>query len=266
MVLDGKKIAEELLVATQTAVAHLSRQPKLVDVVVGDDAVQMQFVRMKQKKAEAVGIHFVVESLPLYTTTEAVVARLLELGQDAAVDAVVVQLPLPAHIETDTVLNAIAPHQDVDGLGATSRFVAPTAEAIVTILDSLHLQLQSEVLVVVGQGRLVGAPVTKLLRARGLEVTVVDEHTENAAAILQQATVLISAVGKPHFIRSDTVSAGVVVIDAGTSESGGVVMGDVAPEVAEIARYMTPVPGGVGPVTVACLLRHVVQVVEVKHG
>ncbi len=184
----------------------------------------------------------------------------------------IVLLPLPHHIDRQAVLNAVPLVLDVDTTGAQASqlfyenkalYAYPTALAVLAVLDSLALDLSEKKIVMVGQGMLVGKPVTHMLRARGLDVTVVDRDTPDPTSLFKNADVLISAVGKPHFITKDDLKQGVIVIDAGTSELEGGVVGDIDPEgLSSVASAFSPVPGGVGPVTVAMLMQNIVQSAE----
>jgi 5,10-methylene-tetrahydrofolate dehydrogenase/methenyl tetrahydrofolate cyclohydrolase len=185
---------------------------------------------------------------------------------------IIIQLPLPEHIDRRVVLDAIDSHLDVDCLGteASEKFYKndnpvgfPTALACMALLDSLNIDLVGRNIVVMGQGDLVGRPVTTLLNFRGLNPSVIRSKTENKEEIIKNANVIISGIGKGNFITGDMLKPGVVLIDAGTSEDSGSIIGDVDLEsVKDLASYVSPVPGGVGPVTVAMLLNNVLTVAK----
>lgn len=261
MIIDGKAIAETIYRDLQSRIAALPVRPVLCDIVVGDDPVQDQFVRVKAKRAAEIGVEFRTVALPSSVAEEAVVQAVRD-AVASGVHGIIVQLPLPQGVHPDTILAEIPPALDIDGLVPGSVFVPPTAQAIVQILDSLGVDLSPKRFVVVGQGRLVGAPVLRLLRERGYAVEGADIRTQDLGALVRTADVVVAAAGKPGLITPDMIAPGAVVIDAGTSESGGSVVGDVVPAVAAQASYLTPVPGGVGPVTVACLYANAVRAVQ----
>ncbi len=268
MIIDGKAIAETIYDDLKDRIGTLPAAPVLCDIVVGRDPVQEQFVRVKARRAAEVGIDFRVHAIAAPTTTAAVVQAVSEAVASGA-HGVIVQLPLPTDIDSEAVLAAIPPAVDVDGLVPGSHFDPPTARAVLRILDSLGIDWDSRQCVVVGQGRLVGKPVTRLLQARGCAVVVADVMTPDVPALVRSAEVVVSAVGKPGLITTDMLRPEAVVVDAGTSESGGSILGDVAPAALAHVAFATPVPGGVGPVTVALLMEHVVrraeQVVDKVH-
>ncbi|MFM7088258.1 MAG: bifunctional 5,10-methylenetetrahydrofolate dehydrogenase/5,10-methenyltetrahydrofolate cyclohydrolase [Candidatus Paceibacterota bacterium] len=275
-IIDGKKIAAEVLAEVKDGVARLSFEPVFCDVLVGDDFASKKYVEMKAKKAQSVGIKFYHADFPLSVTTDELVTAISKLNKVPYMCGIIVQLPLPAHLDEARVLAAIDPELDVDALGwvtnekfykSESALKLPTALACTRILDSLGIDLEHKHIVVLGQGKLVGKPVTKLLTERGLTPIPVKSDTPNQIEILQKADVVISGIGHGNYIKGDMVKDGVVLIDAGTSESGAGLVGDVDMDsVKDKATYLSPCPGGVGPVTVAMLLANVLQVAQQKHN
>lgn len=279
IIIDGKKLGREILGEVKDAVARLPFQPVFTDVLVGDDPSSVQYVGMKARKAESVGIKFHNASFPATITTPELIEEIKKLNKVPSMCGIIVQLPLPEHLDRRAVLDAIDPHLDVDCLGtsASTEFYNgntslgfPTALACIAILDSLNLDLKdprqdgaSKKIVVLGQGELVGKPVFALLNFRGLNPAAVTRKTENKEQILKEADVIISGIGHGKHITGEMVKEGVVLIDAGTSESNGAIVGDIDLEsVKEVASYISPVPGGVGPVTVAMLLKNVLTVAQ----
>ncbi len=272
-IIDGRKIRDELLASLKTRVGALPFTPVFCDILVGADTVSEQYVRMKERTAESIGISPLKVSLPESITTDELVSEIQKIGTTPNLCGLIIQLPLPNHIDTQRVLDSVPAEIDVDATSSAvsdqfyagnSTFVFPTAQAVLLILDTHVPDLSGLRIVVVGQGALVGKPVTHLLQSRGLDVVPVTSTTEDVQSILQSADVLISATGKPHIIIKEMLKPGVVVIDAGTSEYGGVV-GDVVPASLEtVASIFSPVPGGVGPVTVAMLMQNVVKAAEQK--
>lgn len=274
-IIDGKKIRDEILVKIKKEIETLSFQPVFCDILVGDDPASLQYVQMKARIAEKVGIIFHKAIFPASIKTEELIKEIKILNEVPNMCGIIVQLPLPESIDKKVMLNSIDPNLDVDCLGKTAREIFynnynsqvdlayPTALACMAILDSLNLKLKGKIIVVLGQGELVGRPTAELLRKRGLTYLVVDEKTENKEYILQQADVIISAIGQAKYITRDMIKDGVILIDAGTSESNSSILGDVDLEsVKPLAEYVSPVPGGVGPVTVAMLLSNVLKVAK----
>lgn len=264
--IDGRAIASSIFQDIKNRVLSLPFKPLLCDVVVGADPVSMSYVKIKQKRANECGIDFSLIEIPETATTSDVISAIQTEQSKPNLRGLIVQLPLPPQFDSLEILNAINPKVDVDGINpnANHELVPPTAGAIMHILDSLELThgiiLREQQFVVLGNGHLVGRPVAEQLQKRGYTFQIVLADTENRAEILKHATVIISGVGKAGILTGDEVSEGVVVIDAGTSEQGGSISGDVDFEtVAPKAKFITPSPGGVGPVTVAKLLENVLQ-------
>ena len=272
VIIDGKKIRDEILNEVKREVVNLPFQPVFCDVFVGDNSVSMQYVNMKKRMAQQVGISFLDSFFPITITTEELIKEIKKLNQVSNMCGIIVQLPLPHSLDQKQILDAINPELDVDCLGtiASEKFYKyekvlgfPTALACMTILDSTDVPLKDKKIVVLGQGELVGKPVTSLLHSRLLNVETINSETENKEEILKQADVIISGIGNGKYINGDMIKEGVVIIDAGTSESGSGIVGDVDLEsVKGIAGFVSPVPGGVGPVTVAMLLKNVLEVAK----
>lgn len=272
MIIDGRKIKEEMMEEIRKEVESLPFPPVFCDILVGQDPVSAMYVRIKEKAAESVGIKFKKVEFRNETTTSEIIEEIKNLNNVPHMCGVIVQLPLPEGINKEEVLNSIRPEIDVDCLGEVTSnnfynniesLVYPTAQACLKVLDSVPIDLDSKKIVVLGQGRLVGRPVTHLLRKRNLNVETINSKTENVDNILKNADVIISAIGKGKFIKGEMVKDGVIIIDAGTSEEDGGVVGDVLFEsVKDKASYVTPCPGGVGPVTVAMLLKNVLKVAK----
>lgn len=273
-IIDGRKIKNEILEQLKTKVETLPFPPIFCDILVGDDPVSASYVRIKGRAAESVGIKFRTVNFPENVTTEEIVEEIENLNKVPLMCGIIIQLPLPPHIDTNTVLDAINPVLDVDCLGKYNNdnfynnvgsLGYPTALACIKLLDSVVSDFNNKNIVVLGQGKLVGKPVAHLLEKRGLSVSVINSRTENAKELVKNADILISAIGQGKFITREMVKEGAVIIDAGTSEENGAVVGDVDIEsVSPVVSYMTPTPGGVGPVTVAMLLENIVNVAQNK--
>lgn len=271
-IIDGKKLSQEILSNIKKEVESLHFQPIFCDVLVGEDKVSMQYVDMKMRRANAVGIAFHKAHFPESITTEELIKEIQILNKIPNMCGVILQLPLPDTIDTRLALDAVDPDLDVDCLGTLSSMKFydgdtslgfPTAFACIELLKTLDVDLKGKNIVVLGQGNLVGKPVTALFRFMNLSPVVVDSKTENKEEIIKQADIIISAIGQEKYIKGDMVKSGVVLIDAGASESGFGIVGDVdMASMDGVEGYLSPVPGGVGPVTVAMLLANVLSVAK----
>jgi len=269
IIIDGRKIKDEMLLEIKREVETLPFPPIFCDLLVGSDPSSVQYVKIKARMAESVGIKFRTAEFP-EATTEELRQEVENLNKVPHMCGIIVQLPLPTTIDKKIVLDQINPELDVDCLGminsenfyhdeATLYF--PTALACLQILDSLNLDLTNKEIIILGQGLLVGQPVAHLLRKRGLSVTTINSKTLEPEILIKRADVIISAIGRAKYLKGEMLKEGVVLIDAGTSEDNGAVSGDVDLEsVLGVAAYVSPTPGGVGPVTVAMLLENVLQV------
>jgi methylenetetrahydrofolate dehydrogenase (NADP+)/methenyltetrahydrofolate cyclohydrolase len=273
-IIDGKKFQKEILERLKGETGSLPFQPVFCDVLVGDDPASAQYVRMKGKTAESIGIKFHNANFPGDITTLELISEIEKINKIENMCGIIIQLPLPAHIDRQKVLDAILPELDVDCLGtvASQKFYGgdialgyPTALASMALLDSTGINLQDKNVVVLGQGPLVGKPVTALLKFRGLDPKIITRQTENKEELIKNADVIISGMGQGKYVKGDMIKEGAVVIDAGTSELDGGIVGDVdLDSVLGMASFVSPVPGGVGPVTVAMLLQNVLTVAKNK--
>ena len=263
MIVNGKAVAKEIYTDTATKVSLLSHVPTMAAIACAPNFETKKYLELKKRKAAKVGITLRVVELPETTTTEEAIACVEAVS--AQVDGVVVQLPFPSHIDREAVLGAVPAHKDPDGFSYGTHKGAclpPVTGAILEIAKVYNVSFADKKIVVLGQGRLVGAPIIQYLQNQGESVSILTEIDTNHTEILKTADIIISGIGTAHFVTSDMVKAGVVVFDAGTSEDGGVVVGDVHPDVAEKASLFTPVPGGIGPITVAVLLRNLITLVR----
>ncbi len=274
-IINGRKIQKEILEELRVEVMKLNFQPVFCDVLVGTDPASVQYVGMKAQMAERVGIHFHHADFPSSITTEELVKEIKVLNKIKNMCGIIIQLPLPEHLGGRAVLDAIDSDLDVDCLGtvASEKFYNgeinigfPTALACMALLDSVNLDLKNKNIVVLGQGMLVGKPVTALLKFRGLNPEIITSKTKNKIELIKNADVIISGMGQGKYITGEIIKDGAVLIDAGTSESDAGIVGDVDLEsVKDIAGFVSPVPGGVGPVTVAMLLQNVLTVAKRSH-
>ncbi len=273
-IIDGKKIRNKILISIKKEVASLPFQPIFCDVLVGNDKASAQYVQMKKNRAEEVGIKFHSAKFLAAIKTEDLIKEIKKLNRLPNMCGIIVQLPLPQKLNQNKILNAIDSSLDVDCLGkiASEKFYGgltsvcpPAALACIKLLDFSGVSLKNKKIVVLGQGKLVGKPVSALLKFRGLKSVAISSKSKNKKEIIKEADVIISGIGKGKFITGDMIKKGAVLIDAGTSESKGSVVGDIDFEsVKDKAGFISPVPGGVGPVTVAMLLNNVLHVAKNK--
>ena len=274
-IIDGKKIRDEILADIKKEISSLSFQPVFCDVLVGDDPASKQYVEMKAKNAEKLGMKFHSANFNDTISPEVLVEEIKKLEFVPNICGIIIQLPLPKKFtDRKIILDSVPTKLDVDCLGAiaSEKFYKnenaigfPTALACMALLDSLNVELKNKKIVVLGQGDLVGKPVTALLKFRGLNPEIIRSNTENKEAIIKQADIIISGMGHAKYITGDMIKTGAILIDAGTSESEGGIVGDVDLEsVKDVASFVSPVPGGVGPVTGAMLLRNVLKVAKLE--
>jgi methylenetetrahydrofolate dehydrogenase (NADP+)/methenyltetrahydrofolate cyclohydrolase len=263
MIVDGNALAKQILAQVAEEVRTAHRQPTLLALVASNDPATRSYLAIKSRFAEAAGIVMRVEMVE-NPTTESLVAR----ATAAKEDGVIIQLPLPQSIDTDAVLAAVTVEQDADVLSPSAReralVLPPVATAVAEILHQGGVVVSGAQATVIGAGRLVGEPVAKWLRENGAVVEVVTKEEGSLTESLSHADIIVAGAGTPGLVTADMVRQGVVILDAGTSEQGGVIAGDVDPGVAEVASLFTPVPGGIGPVAVACLMRNVAHLASYK--
>lgn len=257
MTVDGKIIAAELL--EQTAKDTKTLPPlTLAAITCAPDFATQRYLEMKRKKAQSVGITVDVIELPATITTDDMIAHIHAIANN--VSGVVVQLPLPEQIDTKLVLQSIPPAKDPDVFcygEKRDRLLPPVVGAINEISLRHNIVWKNKRVVVLGQGTLVGKPAARYARKQGARVRVYDKDTLDVSS-LKTADIIVSGIGQSHMLRADMVKSGVILFDAGTSEDGGELVGDMHPEIHEVSKLYTPVPGGIGPVTIAYLLKNLV--------
>lgn len=271
-IIDGKAIAEALRTQTAAEVSAFQARtgitPHLVAILTGDDPASAVYVRNKQKACEKAGLKSTLHRLPATTTQAELLALVAQCNADPTVHGILVQLPLPAQIDPQVVLDAVHPRKDVDcfhpenvGLLAQGRprFLPCTPAGVMHLLESTGVKTAGAHAVVLGRSEIVGKPMALLLVQKGADatVTVCHSRTRDLPSITRQADILIAAIGKANFVTADMVKPGAVVIDVGINRLNDKLVGDVDYNaVAPIASAITPVPGGVGPMTIALLLRN----------
>ena len=270
----AKKIRAELALETQQMIQS-GIVPHLAVVLVGDDPASAVYVRNKENACVQAGIRSTVVRLGSDCDQAALEQTVIRLNEDRTVHGILVQLPLPAHLDTSRVLALIDPQKDVDGFHAVNSglllngqqgFVPCTPRGVMDILAEYGIEPRGKHAVIVGRSNIVGKPMALLLLGADATVTICHSRTKDLASFTRSADILIAAVGRRGFITKDMVKPGAVVIDVGINrkEEGGI-CGDVAPDVFDAAGYMTPVPGGVGPMTIATLLKNTLDAAR-RHG
>jgi methylenetetrahydrofolate dehydrogenase (NADP+)/methenyltetrahydrofolate cyclohydrolase len=268
--LDGTSLSSEIEKEVKTAIEALTgRKPGLAFVLVGSHPASQTYIRMKKKRCAQVGIRSFDLELPEKISEEMLLSEIARLNQDEDVDGILVQLPLPPHLLSSKVMEAVRPEKDVDGfhplnvgkllLGETTGFFPCTPYGIVTLLSRHHIDISSKHVVIVGRSNIVGKPLAALLMQKSphgnATVTVAHSRSRDLEALCRSADILVAATGHPQTIRSSMVKEGAVVVDVGINRGLEGIVGDVAfDEVAPLCSYITPVPGGVGPMTIAMLL------------
>ena len=263
----GAPLAERVREQARVDAAELG-SVGLATVLVGDDPASHVYVSGKHKAAVEAGFHSIDRRLPVDVAQAELLSVLDELNRDDEVDGILVQLPLPGHIDAEAVLGAVAPIKDVDGFNPFNAgrlyaghptFVPATPLGIMALLEEHGVQLAGAHAVVVGRSTIVGKPIAHLLLGANATVTICHSRTRDLAAETRAGDVLVVAIGKPGLVTPDMVKEGAAVVDVGITRTDAGLLGDVSPEVAERAGFLTPVPGGVGPMTIAMLLRNTVR-------
>ncbi|HEY6460859.1 MAG TPA: bifunctional 5,10-methylenetetrahydrofolate dehydrogenase/5,10-methenyltetrahydrofolate cyclohydrolase, partial [Polyangiaceae bacterium] len=271
---DGKALAarvREEVAASVVALDHVG----VATVLVGDDPASHIYINLKQKAAEAAGIEAFDHRIPADTSQEDVLALIAKLNADDAVDGLLVQLPLPAHIDEATIIEAIDPAKDIDGIHPVNAgrlylgrptLVPGTPLGVMRMLEEYEIQLSGANAVVIGRSAIVGKPMAQLLLAANATVTTCHSRTRDLAHHTLEADVLVAAVGQPHMVKPDMVKPGSTVIDVGLTRTDDGLQGDVDPAAAERVGYITPVPGGVGPMTIAMVLQNTVAAARARRA
>ncbi|MCG1901938.1 bifunctional methylenetetrahydrofolate dehydrogenase/methenyltetrahydrofolate cyclohydrolase FolD [Staphylococcus epidermidis] len=279
-ILDGRQIAKEYRQRLKNQVNDLKEYgftPKLSVILVGNDGASQSYVKSKKKAAEKIGMISEIIHLDESTSEEVVLSELNRLNNDDTVSGILVQVPLPKQVSEQKVLEAINPEKDVDGFHPINigklyideqTFVPCTPLGIMEILKHADINLEGKNAVVIGRSHIVGQPVSKLLLQANATVTILHSRTKNMNAHLKQADVIVSAVGQPGLVTKENVKKGAVIIDVGnTPDENGKLKGDVAyDEIKEIASAITPVPGGVGPLTITMVLNNTLLAEKLRRG
>ena len=266
--MDGKALAARIRAEVAAEVAAFGRPIGLATVLVGDDPASEVYIRLKHEASLQAGLAAQDIRLPADTTEGELLAVVAELNADDAIDGLLVQLPLPKQIDEGRIIRALDPVKDVDGIhpfnagllvAGTAAHVGATPLGVLALLDEYDVELQGAHAVVIGRSDIVGKPAALLLLHRHATVTICHSRTRDLATEASRADVLVAAVGVPGIVQPRMVKEGAAVIDVGITRTDAGLVGDVAPEVAEHAGFLTPVPGGVGPMTIAMLLKSTIR-------
>ena len=281
-ILDGREVSKEMLQKLKHDVDRMKLDhihPKLAVILVGEDPASLSYIRQKQKACDKTGIEWEQFDYDTGITTDELIDKIEELNNDTTIHGILVQLPLPSHIYTPDVIKAINPHKDADGFTAYNlgkMFISPefehlapcTPKGVIHMLDYYQIDVEGKEAVIVGHSNIVGKPLSTMLLNRNATVTTCHIHTQDLAFHTKRADILCVAVGKAGLIKADMVKEGAIVVDIGVNRlENGKLVGDVEfPEISKKASYITPVPGGAGPMTVACLMENVVTAAKRIHN
>jgi methylenetetrahydrofolate dehydrogenase (NADP+)/methenyltetrahydrofolate cyclohydrolase len=273
MILDGKTLAQTIKQQLKKELKQLSKTllftPKIATILVGEDEASKVYVTMKRNAAHKIGLQSVLMKLDEQTTTEELLKHIQTLNDDPEVCGILLQHPVPKHIDEAKCFNAIAPNKDIDGVNTQNfgkmamgqpAYYSATPLGIMLLLKHYQINLEGLHAVVVGRSQILGKPLASMLLNENATVTIAHSKTKNLPQLLKQADLVIACVGKPHFVKVSQLKQGVVVIDAGYNKGN---LGDVDPtNLSEVASAYTPVPGGVGPMTIAALLSQAVKSIK----
>ena len=272
-ILDGKKLREKILEGLKSKVEKFQTKPTLVVILAGDNPASKIYVNNKKKTAEKLGINSQVINYPANVTEKELLSKIEELNNDKSVTAILVQLPLPEHISKENIIDAISPQKDVDGFtpynfgrlfSGEEPIVYPcTPKGILLLLDEYNIEIEGKHAVVIGRSNIVGRPMAQMLLKRNATVTMCHSKTKNLAQITKTADIIISAAGK-NIIKGEILKSDCVVVDVGIfKDENGKTRGDVDFDSAsQICSYISPVPGGVGPMTITSLMLNTVELFE----
>ncbi|HHT82115.1 MAG TPA: bifunctional 5,10-methylenetetrahydrofolate dehydrogenase/5,10-methenyltetrahydrofolate cyclohydrolase [Acholeplasmataceae bacterium] len=278
VIMNGKEVSklrnEELKQKIDASIKKVGRAPSLAVILVGDDPASHIYVNSKVRQAKEVGINSTDIKLPESTSSKELADLIKKLNDDDNVDGILIQLPLPKHIKEGDMLDLVDPNKDVDGFSVLNQgklfqnrdsILSATPKGIINLIDHYKIELEGINATVIGRSLIVGMPMAKLLLNRNATVTTCHRYTKNLVEHTKNADLIVVATGQKHLIKKDMVKEGVIIIDVGINREGNKIYGDVDYEnVKEVASYITPVPGGVGPMTISALLENVYEVFSKK--
>lgn len=265
MIIDGRSIANAILVDLWEKTKKLSKKPKLSVILLGASAASLSYIKQKERSSVIAGIDFELRQMSVDTTEAELIKNIQELNEDNQINGIIVQLPLPHHIDTNTIIETIDPRKDVDGFTSqnigklflgTTELVSCTPKGVMRLLRESEIKICWENIVMIGKSNIVGKPLSLLLMNAGWTVTVCHKDTKNLEEFTKNADIIIIAAGCPGLLQKDMVRPGVTIIDVGFTLVDGKIRGDSDFEALEPISLITPVPGGVGPMTVAMLMEN----------
>ena len=275
MIIYGSEVSKRFKEEMKNEVSSLNRAPSLCVILVGDNPASLSYIRGKEKACNEIGIKFTLLKADENISEENLVKMVKDVNDDESTDGLIVQMPLPKHINTNRIMEMIDPSKDVDGLNPLNIgrmvlkeecFVPCTPLGVMALIKETGVNIIGKRAVVMGRSALVGIPLAHLLMKENATVTIVHSKTENIKEITSQADILVAAIGQSEFVKADYVREGAIVIDVGINRIDGKLKGDVAfDEVEAKASYITPVPKGVGPMTVTMLLENTIKAYKLKH-
>ncbi len=277
VILDGKKTAEKIIENIRTCTASLTKKPKLAVILAGDNPASQIYVRNKQKKAEYIGFESIVIPMPSDVTEENLLEHIYILNEDININAILVQLPLPEHINQKKIIEAIDPIKDVDGftaynfgrlaLGYNPYAIPCTPKGIIKLLKEYNIELKGKVVTVLGRSNIVGKPVSFLLQRENATVIMANSYTQNLKDLTLKSDIVVSAVGKPKFLTAEYFKEASVVVDVGINRTEEGLCGDVDfNSVSKKVSFITPVPGGIGPMTIAMLMENTFELYKLQRS
>ncbi len=277
ILLDGKSLSEKIITSLKDDIADLKIKPSLTVILVGDDKASEIYVKNKEKVSKKIGINSNVIRLPKDIDESELLKIIDKLNNDESINAILVQLPLPKHINSNNIIESIKPIKDVDGfhpynigklsMGLVSYSIPCTPLGIINILQEYNIDLESKKVLIIGRSNIVGKPLFYLLLNKNATVTIAHSKTVNLKSLTLDSDIIISAIGKPKFITTDMIKQGSIIIDVGISRlDNGKISGDIDFEnVKEKCKFITPVPGGVGPMTIAMLMKNTLHLYKLQN-
>ncbi len=275
IILDGKSLADKITQNLKNEVSKLDKKPKLAVILVGDNPASEIYVRNKEKRAVEIGFESLVLPLPKDISEENLLEHIYILNEDENINAILIQLPLPEHINKQRIMESIEPIKDVDGftsynfgrlaLGYKPYSYPCTPKGIIRLLDEYNIEIEGKNALVIGRSIIVGKPVSLLLQSRNATVTTAHSKTKNLKELAAKADIIVSAVGKPKFITADYVKENAIIVDVGINRTENGLCGDVDfVNVKEKTSFITPVPKGVGPMTIAMLMENTLELYKIQ--
>lgn len=274
-ILDGKKLSLKITEELKKEVSNLQKKPKLAVILVGNDPASQIYVKNKQKKAEEIGFESLVIPLPEDISEENLLEHIYILNEDNNINGILLQLPIPKHLNQQRILEAIEPIKDVDGfttynfgrlaLGYKPYAIPCTPKGIIKLIEEYNINIEGKNALVIGRSNIVGKPISLLLQQKNATVTMAHSKTKNLKELALNSDVIISAIGKPKMITADFVKDGAIIIDVGINRDENGLCGDIDfKEVAPKASFITPVPGGIGPMTIAMLMENTLNLYKIQ--